>query len=91
MYLMVDAFQQKSFINNIIFNSLLFVYGRGTTASYSRLHDCQNRSLMEELQKESCFRGYHFYSSIWDPEIGEPVHVVGLSPLMNANDCCCCS
>ena len=29
---------------------------------------------MEELIKESCFRGYHFYSSIYDAEIGEQVH-----------------
>ena len=30
---------------------------------------------MEELQKESSFHSYHFYSSIWGAEIGGQVHV----------------
>ena len=42
--------------------------------------------LMEELQNESCFCGYHLYLAIWDAQIGEQVHVVCLSPMMNAID-----
>ena len=46
---------------------------------------------------ETCFDGYHFYSSIWYAKIGEQVHVVfesrnecDSSLVMNAI-CCCCS
>ena len=73
----------KIFSNEIIFSSpFLHMIARDAArrvmSTESELRSELPESLMEELLKESCFRGYHGYSAIWDAEIGEQVHVVCL-------------
>ena len=86
---MADVLQQNILTRKYFSTS--YCLCMGTARLLARVHDFQNRSLMEELQKESCICGYHIYSSILDAEIGEQVQVVGSSPIMNVNDCCRCS
>ena len=58
----------------------------GAARLLARLHDCQNCSTNGRVLKRELFRGYHFYTPSCDAEIGEQVHVVCSSPVMNMID-----
>ena len=79
---MDDAYPEKKFNSKIIFNVPLFGY-----MGAAQLLDCTTaRTTNQRVIKGELLCGYHFYSAIWDTEIGEQVHVVCLSLIINAID-----
>ena len=75
-------------VNEIIFNSLYFVYGPGLTSDEHRVRTEVRtaRTTNGSIIQGELLNGYHVYSAIWNAEIGVHAHHVFESPIINTID-----